>query len=351
MDACEAAALAHDLGHPPFGHIGEEELNELASDIGGFEGNAQSFRIVAHLATPSRRKEAGLNLSRQTLLALMKYPWARDKNDPKRSEKWGYYQEDAKDAEAFEWAWNGVNRASDEHRTLEAEVMDYADDVTYAVHDLDDFYRAGLIPLELLVASRRQRRRFYGQLANRRKGGTLATNLKEIEETGEDGLFQERLRVSRAFDGGIDQRMLLARVASRLITDLVDEFHVYPTPAPEVRVAGDVETKIEILKGLTRVYVIGRPAFGMTQAGQRQLVRDLYDFFEDVVLEKGARKRDRHALGPLHESRLRAAKDDEVARKRVAIDLIAGLSEPAAIKLHRQLFGGLPPPIQSNALV
>src|SRR4051794_5153304 len=87
-DATEAAAFAHDLGHPPFGHIAEEELNALSQDWGGFEGNAQSFRIVNLLSLRDLRFR-GLNLTWRTLNAMIKYPWMRDLKDPARKKKWG----------------------------------------------------------------------------------------------------------------------------------------------------------------------------------------------------------------------------------------------------------------------
>ena len=143
-DAVEAACLAHDLGHPPFGHTAEEELKELAKQYGledGFEGNAQSFRVVTRLAfrSPDYR---GLNLTRVSLRGVLKYPWCRQGSGYK-SKKWGAY-----DSEEDELGWAKKPRASsDDRRAVEAEIMDWADDVTYSVHDVEDFYRAGLIPL------------------------------------------------------------------------------------------------------------------------------------------------------------------------------------------------------------
>jgi dGTPase len=93
-EAVEASALAHDLGHPPFGHIAEERLNINAADAGGFEGNAQSFRILTRLAVQARNP-LGLNLTRETLNGTLKYPWARSAKP-----KWGVYVDDLP---TFEW--------------------------------------------------------------------------------------------------------------------------------------------------------------------------------------------------------------------------------------------------------
>jgi len=122
-DVVEAACYAHDLGHPPFGHVVEEELNELAgAEIDGFEGNAQSFRIITKLAQHSPLHR-GLDLTRATLAAVLKYPWRRGEN-PKKPNKWGAYSSEDKD---FEFAIQ--LRGESKGRTLEAQLMDWADDI------------------------------------------------------------------------------------------------------------------------------------------------------------------------------------------------------------------------------
>lgn len=144
-EVVEAAALAHDLGHPPLGHVAERELDSLAQGAGlkdGFEGNAQSFRIITRLAA-HREDYPGLNLTRATLNAVLKYPWYRGE-DSKRPGKFGVYRSESAE---FEFARQGFEG---EGQSLEASIMDHADAVAYSTHDLDDFYRAGLVPLEQL---------------------------------------------------------------------------------------------------------------------------------------------------------------------------------------------------------
>lgn len=160
-DAVEAACLAHDLGHPPFGHVIEDKLNELSQQLGGFEGNAQSFRIVTKLAFHSP-KHPGLDLTRATLAALLKYPWAQSENADK-PEKWGYYRSEWEDFQFAEESLTG------QEQTNEAFLMDWADDITYSVHDLEDFYRAGRIPLHLLGMQNddRERQRFFDKVYQR----------------------------------------------------------------------------------------------------------------------------------------------------------------------------------------
>ena len=134
-DLVDAACLAHDIGHSPFGHNGEAALNEL----GGFEGNAQSLRLLTRLEP--KIPGAGLNLTRATLDATLKYPWFSD-----GAGKYGVYPEDA---EVFAWIWDG---APDRRLCLEAQVMDWADDVAYSVHDVEDGLHAGLIKFKVLIS-------------------------------------------------------------------------------------------------------------------------------------------------------------------------------------------------------
>jgi dGTPase len=127
-DVVETAALIHDLGHPPYGHAVETELNAIMTrfTLDGYEGNAQSFRIVTKLA---RRQLAftGLNLTRASLNAALKYPWyrAEQRDDKKRHKKWGVY---STEADVFEWTRAGLRHDKDKP-CVEAEIMDWADDV------------------------------------------------------------------------------------------------------------------------------------------------------------------------------------------------------------------------------
>ena len=137
----EAASLAHDLGHPPFGHVAEYELNALLVEGGenesvsdGYDGNAQSFRIVTNLSV--RYDDVlGLNLTRATLRAILKYPWFREPEGFQHA-KWGAFHAERDD---FFWC-RAPDYTSSNRRTLEAELMDWADDITYAVHDVEIFF-------------------------------------------------------------------------------------------------------------------------------------------------------------------------------------------------------------------
>ncbi|MCX5658076.1 MAG: dNTP triphosphohydrolase [Candidatus Omnitrophica bacterium] len=151
-DVIEAACLIHDLGHPPFGHIGGQELDNLVRSNGnndGFEANAQSFRIVTRLVV-HREGYNGLDLCRATLNAALKYPWKRDFAHLKSKEylKFGAYTDDE---EYFDWT---RKYSAEKESCLEANIMDFSDDIANAVHDIIDFHRAGLLPLASLYYDR-----------------------------------------------------------------------------------------------------------------------------------------------------------------------------------------------------
>ena len=237
-EVVEAAALAHDLGHPPFGHVAEAELDQCLSKKGihdGYEGNAQSFRIVTKVAIHGPNHK-GLNLTCATLNAILKYPWSR-RTGGKEHRKWGYYHDDKEDFEAA----RSILLEADSRRSAEAELMDWADDVTYAVHDADDFYRVGLIPLDrLLLADGKERPYFFKRIKALAMGegvGAVKFSEDNVNATFDNIAEYANLHpeLGRPFSGSREQRVGLDFLASQLIRRFVTG--VPGTPAVSLNAA------------------------------------------------------------------------------------------------------------------
>jgi dGTPase len=216
-DVVEAAALAHDLGHPPFGHIAETELDRLAKLHGlpdGFEGNAQLFRIVTR-TTAHRLGYEGLNLTRATLNAVLKYPWLRaEEANKEKHEKFGAYLSEQKD---FEFARKGFD---DDRRCLEAAIMDYADDIAYSVHDVDDFYRVGLIPIEFFVYSDQEFENFFKKWERSLTGNLSIEEIRQHKTALRE--FTNTILVQEDYTGTINQRSALRSAMSHVRNDFIN---------------------------------------------------------------------------------------------------------------------------------
>jgi dGTPase len=269
-DVVEAACLAHDLGHPPFGHIAERELDHLAHANGlsdGYEGNAQSFRIVTRLAMGST--EHGLNLTRATLNVILKYPWLHGENRA-INDKWGAY---FSDKEIFNWARElGPATLT---KSIEAELMDWSDDVTYSVHDVDDFFRAGVIPLDRLVLDSDERARFYEEVFERR-GTKLPRDMDETYLRDAFDNLVTKLPIRKPFAPTQRERVRLRSVTSPLIGSFVNAVQIKEN---RVQIEKKQRAEIFMLKQLTWHYVIKNPALATQQHGQTTIVRTLFESF------------------------------------------------------------------------
>jgi dGTPase len=358
-DAVEAGCLAHDLGHPPFGHIAERELKHLTGLnlrlAGKFEGNAQSFRIVTRLEQIAGGE--GLNLTRQALETMLKYPHSRAQDkDPygaKKRRKWGYYETEQ---DTFDWLRQRSLGCTGERdrRSLEAHIMDWADDLTYAVHDVEDFYCAGLIPLHLFAP-----RKGLGK-DGRRQGRARA--LEQFQERAAEAPFfddedeeplsppefspddlagalesiAESNSPSGPFEGTDLERRQLRQFGSGLITDFLTAFTISTSSdgTPMLEIDDDARRKVEALKMLVHIFVIHRPSMAETQFGQRKLIRDLFDHYLQAVERKHVR-----TLPPAYRERFKLVQDSADDRKRLVVDLVSGLTEDDAYRIHHRLTG------------
>lgn len=315
-DIVDSAALAHDLGHPPFGHNGEQALDEAAAGCGGFEGNAQTLRLLTRLEAKtfdSAGRSVGLNLTRATLAACIKYPWQRGQRES--TPKFGVY---ADDAAVFDW----VNAGAPPDRTpIEAQVMDLSDDIAYSVHDVEDGVFGGWFTLEDLdvAAVGVTAREWYDPtLDDAAVGGALA-RLEALPEWPR-----------ATFDGSREARAQLKGLTSTLIGRFVSAAKLATNErwgsGPLVRYAAALEVpaatrqEIAVLKSIAAHYVMRAEDRTAMLARERALLQGLVDA---LMASQG---RDLHAD-------LRAdfdAAPDDAARLRVVIDQVASLTDHSA---------------------
>jgi dGTPase len=321
-DLVDAACLAHDLGHPPFGHNGEFALAEIAVGCGGFEGNAQSLRLLTHLE--AKVPGAGLNLTRATLDATLKYPWLASEAD---TSKYGCYDEDA---EIFGWIRDG---ALPGQPCLEAQVMDWADDVAYSVHDLEDGLHSGLITLEKLHIQGERFAVVQVTLADYcRPGSVTEAELTEV--------FDQLLALDfwpRSFDAGPHTTAAVKNLTSELIGRfcVAAERATMPTElkTPAKRYGANLEIprqqrlECALLKGVTAHYVMGRAGAKASQERERAVLTELAH-----ALAAGAPE----ALDPMFRPSYESAASD-AARLRVIVDQVASLTDTSALAWHSRL--------------
>jgi dGTPase len=331
-DVVDMACLAHDLGHPPFGHNGERALNEWASDIGGFEGNAQTLRLLTRLEPKvfsDNGLPAGLNLTRAALDATCKYPWPAERavidSGADRSSKFGVYQDDM---QVFEWMRAG---APEGKKCIEAQIMDFADDVAYSVHDFEDAIVSGFINLEE-VASLSQRDYLLSQIK------AWAGDQLSVEQLDQ---ALARLQSSQywpsEFDGSTRALASLKNLTSAMIGAFVgrvtDATMANASSVTLTRYrANVVETpevlaEISVLKGLVSVFLMSHESRRPFYEWQRAILKEL----ADALLN-----REGVGLDQVCQSAWMLAQTD-IERKRVIVDQVALLTDQSALAMHDKL--------------
>ncbi len=342
-EVVEAACLAHDLGHPPFGHAAESELDRIVRDPtqagglkddaspDGYEGNAQTFRILTKLAVRYSKDRPGLDLTRATLAATLKYPWTRDFSDPKKTSKWSAY-----DSEKVQFEWARSSCFGD-FKSAEAELMDWADDIAYSVHDLEDFHRVGVIPWAKIISDASREEIVQGAVKVWKKDPAcpadavlrMSSALERI--TRKLKLFPTI--AGEIYNGGREQRRQLRNFTSQLIGNYVRAIKLTgDEKGPTVAIDSDASDEVRVLKYFARQYVISLPALSAQQYGQKRIIRELFQVF----LTEG--KAGNFAVFP---ARLRYIWEDNKEEKpaRLAADCVASLTENEAYRLHNRLTG------------
>lgn len=323
-DLLETACLSHDLGHPPFGHNGEEALAEVAVDCGGFEGNAQSFRLLTRIeakTVDANGKSIGLNLTRASLDAATKYPWSNQVNP----RKFGVY---ADDVEIFNWMRIS---APEGRKCIEAQIMDWSDDCAYSVHDLEDAIFAGQVTVNDFE-------RDFDVLYS-----VMATDYKSDATKDEAAAALERLASLSCWPRGFDRtHASLARLkdtTSQLIgrfvgaaereTRAIHGAGNLSRYSANLVIPREAVIEVDLLKAVAGHYLINAAASQERYEKQQVVIRELVEMlYTKAPLE----------LDPIFEDDWKNAADD-AARLRVVIDQIASLTDPGAYALHARLSG------------
>jgi dGTPase len=327
-DLVDTACLSHDLGHPPFGHNGETALNELAKDIGGFEGNAQSFRLLTRLepkavgpaSGPRPGETIGLNLTRASLDAASKYPWTKQPGEA----KFGVYEDDA---DVFAWVREGVTGTTS---CFEAQVMDWSDDVSYCVHDIEDAVFAGHVNIDIL------------------KSKTGRSEVVEVAQNwfgsdfGKTELDEALIRVSSlpSWPASFDGTMRSLGELKNLTSTLIGRFCIAAQQATQAEygkrpltrydatlvVPNEARYEVTALKALAARFVMNRAGADELYARQRQQIQDLVQFLNQDP--------EAH-LDRFHTDLWLEARSSE-AKFRVVIDQVAALTDVSLVQWHQR---------------
>jgi len=351
VDVVETACLAHDLGHPPFGHAGESALRKWATqNIGnspakcedGFEGNAQTLRILTRLGT-HQHDEHGLNLTRRSLQAILKYPWGYD-DDRANQGKFCFYKGD-EDLRQWIGGEQGI-----QGKTLECQVMDIADELTYSLHDFIDLTLADLIPTNLLSKSDVELDSLMGYWEEKAKKANDQKALKRIEylnqQCGKEALKRSLGEASGSSSyaemGNSAHRTAITFWQSELLTQYFDGCSLKADTIDTSGVSQEVQSLLALFQQAVWFYVIEGNALASQQFGQKKVIFNVLDslFVKESSGEDGGdRFRVRREVVPVHLKHLVPTESDSHFVGRACVDVVASLSELELVSLHKRLTG------------
>ena len=321
-DLQDTACLAHDLGHPPFGHNGEEALAQIAKDCGGFEGNAQSFRLLVRLeakTVDAQGNSIGLNLTRASLDGATKYPWPRSQNP----RKFGVYDDDV---ESFNWMRSG---APVDKKCIEAQIMDWSDDCAYSVHDLEDAIFVNQISVKNfekdLADIYHVMRNDYGSDATEQEAVDAHARLAALSAWPHyyDGTLRSLARLKDSTSQLIGRFVLAAEIQTRRVHG----------DGPLSRYSADLEiprdqvVEVDFLKAIAGHYLINAAHSQERYAKQQVIISELVE----MLMACAPRELDSIFIKAWNEAA------DESGRMRVIIDQVAALTDPGAYVLHTRL--------------
>lgn len=321
-DLLETACLSHDMGHPPFGHNGEEALAEVAAPCGGFEGNAQSFRLLTRIeakTVDSNGKSMGLNLTRASLDAATKYPWASAENP----RKFGVYDDDV---EIFNWVRQGAPAG---RKCIEAQIMDWSDDCAYSVHDFEDAIFAGQVTVnnfdndfDILYA---EMTNTYGSDATKDEAAAALTRLQQLSCWPID--FDRSHRSLARLKDTASQLIGRFVLSAELETRKVHGDGPLTRYSANLEIPRDQKIEVDFLKSIAGYYLISASASQERYAKQQIVIHELVEMLFTAAPKE---------LDPIFEDDWKVATTD-AQRLRVVVDQISSLTDPGAYALHAHL--------------
>ncbi len=342
LDIVETAALAHDLGHPPFGHNGERALNECMRDRGGFEGNAQTLRILAKLEkkepepgaardvpSPTEDRRVGLNLTYRTLAAVLKYdeciPISRRGNDLIK----GYYETERHLVERVKENVAGANSIENGFKTIECQIMDIADDIAYSTYDLEDALKTSFVsPMQTISALSSPAIMGALQAKTGLEGETIVKHVMDLwlrqlgdlsgagEVPSNGHVLEAAAEVYQVFRHLAENGALRTALTSELVNEYVEGVDV------------DIDDQCPPLSRVTLTYelVISSPNLKTVEYRGSRIVTAVFDALAQP---------DGSQLLP---DDYRARLDDRPAeRERTICDFIAGMTDRYALEFYGRL--------------
>jgi len=321
-DLLETACLSHDLGHPPFGHNGEEALADVAQDFGGFEGNAQSFRLLTRIEAKTVDEDGtsvGLNLTRASLDAATKYPWPRAVNP----RKFGVYDDDV---EIFNWMRQG---APSDRKCIEAQIMDWSDDCAYSVHDLEDAIFVGQVKVDNFERDfdilHKEMRDSYGSTATKEEAAAALERLQQLScwPRYYDGSHRSLARLKDSTSQLIGRFVLAAELETRKVhgNGPLSRYEA------DLAIPREQEIEVDFLKAVAGHYLINAAISQERYAKQQIVIKELVEMLH------------KHAATALDSIFVKdwERSSDETSRMRIIIDQVASLTDPGAYALHARL--------------
>jgi dGTPase len=347
-ELAEAAALAHDLGHPPFGHAGEQTLDACMREVSRharltgkkvlrFEGNAQTFHILV-AAEPKSPMYPGLNLTRATLAGVLKYPYEQDI----RNAKFIF----ASDLTVAKWALqkgSPILKAQDKSgnrlpkTSIACQILDWADDCAYSVHDVEDALQAQFLHPGDLDQVRFARRVFAHYEATRREEDAPKLTLQEVR----DRLLELKQRILPSEQG--DERAQRKAAMRNILNDLITSVSVEACSGSRradfswrLIVPGEARILAVLCKSVIWEAVITDPRVAAMSTKGQEILRDLFQLLMEEVLEKKSVALFPRYYRPIIEECLGGG---QMEAGRAVCNFLALLTDMDALRLHALLRG------------